>query len=359
MRRLTFAMLLSAAAVSVPVPASAQGAQGDFYVTSFRFESGQTLDSLRLHYTTLGTPRRDAKGIVRNAVMVLHGTGGTGRGFLADHFAGVLFGPGELLDTARYYVILPDDIGHGGSSKPSDGLHARFPSYDYDDMVRAEHLLLTEGLHVNHARLIMGTSMGCMHSWMWGYLYPTFVDGLVPLACAPTQIAGRNRMMRRMVMDDIRDDPAWDGGDYKTQPTVGLAAALRVLYLMGSAPLLQQREAPSRDRADSVIRAYVADHLRTIDANDEWYAFNASRNYDPSPHMRQITAPVLAINSTDDVINPPDLNAQLILPFIKRARDVKFIEIPEGPATHGHSTHSYPAVWGHYLKDFLAALPER
>jgi len=352
-RRLAFAMLLVATA------AFGQGTQGNYSVRDFHFQSGQTLDTLRLHYTTLGTPRRDAKGVVRNAVMVLHGTGGTGRGFLADHFAGVLFGPGELLDTAQYYVILPDDIGHGGSSKPSDGLHARFPEYTYDDMVRAEHLLLTEGLHVNHARLIMGTSMGCMHSWVWGYTYPTFMDGLVPLACAPTQIAGRNRMLRRMVMDDIRMDPAWKGGDYTSEPTVGLSAALQVLFTMVSAPLVQQREAPTRDAADSVIRAYVAHGLRTTDANDEWYAFNSSRNYDPSSHMGEITAPVLAINSTDDLINPPILNAQLIDPFIKKAKHVEFIEIPQGPNTHGHSTHSYPAVWGHYLRDFLATLPER
>lgn len=353
MRRLALALLLIATA------SSAQGTQGNYYVSNFHFESGRTLDSLRLHYTTLGRPRRDARGVVRNAVMVLHGTGGTGRGFLADHFAGVLFGPGELLDTANYYVILPDDIGHGGSSKPSDGLHARFPAYTYDDMVRAEHLLLTEGLHVNHARLIMGTSMGCMHSWMWGYMYPTFMDGLVPLACAPTQIAGRNRMMRRMIMDDIRDDPAWDGGDYKTQPVAGLRAAIQILYLMVSAPLLQQRQAPTRDAADSVIRAYVDHGLRTMDANDEWYAFDASRNYDPAPHMREITAPVLAINSTDDEVNPAELNTQLIEPFIKKARHVTFIEVPLGPNTHGHSTHSYPAVWGHYLKGFLATLPKR
>ncbi len=353
MRRLACAMLLIATA------AFGQGTQGNYYVPHFRFDSGGRLDTLRLHYTTLGTPHRDAHGVVRNAVLIMHGTGGTGRGFLAAHFAGVLFGPGELLDTAKYYVILPDDIGHGGSSKPSDGLHARFPHYTYDDMVRAEHLLVTQHLHVNHLRLVMGTSMGCMHSWMWGYMYPNFMDGLVPLACAPTQIAGRNRMMRTMIMDDIRDDPAWDGGDYKTEPQAGLRAALQILYIMVSAPLLQQREAPTRDAADSVIRAYVAHGLRTMDANDEMYAFASSLNYDPRPYMSRITAPVLAINSTDDLINPPVLNAQLILPYIKRAKHVRFIEIPQGPNTHGHSTHSYPAVWGHYLRDFLASLPER
>ncbi len=353
MRRLAFVMLLVATA------AYGQGTQGDYYVHGFRFESGQTLDTLRLHYTTLGKPRRDAAGTVRNAVMVLHGTGGSGRGFLSKNFAGVLFGPGELLDTAKYYVILPDDIGHGGSSKPSNGLHAHFPEYTYDDMVRAEHLLLTDGLHVNHARLIMGTSMGCMHSWMWGYMYTGFMDGLVPLACAPTRIAGRNRMMRRMVMDDIRMDPAWDGGDYTTQPQAGLRAAIRTLYLMVSAPLLQQRQAPTPEAADSVIRAYVAHGLATMDANDEWYAFNSSRFYDPSSRMSAITAPVLAINSTDDEVNPQELNPQLILPFIRKAKDVKFIEVPLGPTTHGHSTHSYPAVWGHYLRAFLAKLPYR
>ncbi len=358
MRRFALPMLMFAAAAA-PAPALAQGTQGDFYVHSFRFQSGEVLDSLRLHYTTLGTPRRDARGVVRNAVMVLHGTGGTGRGFLADHFAGVLFGPGELLDTAKYYVILPDNIGHGGSSKPSDGLHARFPSYTYDDMIRGQYLLLTEHLHVNHLRLIMGTSMGCMHAWVWGYTHPDFMDGLVPLACAPTQIAGRNRMMRTMVMDDIRDDPAWKGGDYTTEPQAGLRAALDVLYLMVSAPLLQQHDAPTRDAADSVIRAYVDHGLRTMDANDEWYAFNSSRNYDPAPHMAEITAPVLAINSTDDEVNPQELNAQLIAPFIARAKQVRFIEVPLGPDTHGHSTHSYPAVWGHYLAEFLATLPER
>ena len=353
MRCFALALVLAAA------PASAQGTQGDYYAHHFRFQSGEVLDSLRLHYTTLGAPRRDAKGVVRNAVMVLHGTGGTGRGFLSKNFAGVLFGPGQLLDTAKYYVILPDNLGHGGSSKPSDGLHAHFPSYTYDDMIQGQYLLLTEGLHVNHLRLIMGTSMGCMHAWVWGYTHPDFMDGLVPLACAPTQIAGRNRMMRRMIMDDIRDDPAWNGGDYTSPPTAGLRAALQVLYLMVSAPLVQQRDAPTRDVADSVIRAYVDHGLKTMDANDEWYAFNASRNYDPAPHMSEITAPVLAINSTDDEVNPQELNAQLIAPYIARAKHVKFIEIPLGPTTHGHGTHSMPAVWGHYLRDFLATLPER
>lgn len=338
-------------------PLAAQGAQGDYRIPAFRFVSGELLDTLRIHYTTLGAPRRDAQGVVRNAVMVLHGTTGSGRGFLSRNFAGVLFGPGQLLDTARYFVILPDGIGHGSSSKPSDGLHARFPHYTYDDMVRAQYLLLTEHLGVNHLRLIMGTSMGCMHSWVWGYTYPTFVDGLVPLACAPTQIAGRNRMMRTMIMDAVRNDPAWQEGEYTSPPQQGLTTALYVLYLMGSAPLVQQRLAPTRDAADSVIRAYVAQRLPRMDANDMVYAFDASRDYDPSSHMAEITTPALAINSADDLINPPELG--LVEPLVATARSVRFIILPVGPEMHGHGTHSWPAIWGDYLREFLAGLPER
>jgi homoserine O-acetyltransferase len=351
MRLLAFVLLL------VATPVHAQGTQGDYLIPSFRFTSGESLDTLRIHYTTLGAPRRDAQGIVRNAVMVLHGTGGSGRGFLSRNFAGVLFGPGQLLDTASYFIVLPDGIGHGGSSKPSDGLHARFPHYTYDDMVRAQYLLLTEHLGVNHLRLIMGTSMGCMHSWVWGYTYPTFVDGLVPLACAPTQIAGRNRMMRTMIMDAIRNDPAWQGGEYTEEPVQGLTTAEYVLYIMGSSPLLQQRLAPTRDAADSVIRAYVAQRVPRTDANDLLYAFNASRDYDPSSHMAEITTPALAINSADDLINPPEL--RLVEPLVAKAKSVKFIILPVGPEMHGHGTHSWPAIWGHYLRDFLAGLAER
>ena len=351
MRFLGFALLL------VAQPALAQGAQGDYLIPHFRFVSGESLDTLRIHYTTLGSPRRDDQGVVRNAVMVLHGTTGSGRGFLSPNFAGVLFGPGELLDTAQYYIVLPDGIGHGGSSRPSDGLHAHFPHYTYDDMVRAQYLLLTEHLRVNHLRLIMGTSMGCMHAWVWGYTYPTFADGLVPLACAPTQIAGRNRMMRTMIMDAIRNDPAWQNGDYTEPPRQGLTTALYVLYLMVSAPLVQQRLAPTRDAADSVIRTFVARRLPRTDANDMLYAFDASRDYDPSSHMGEITTPALAINSADDLINPPELH--LVEPLVAQAKSVKFIILPVGPEMHGHGTHSWPAIWGHYLEDFLDHLPAR
>ena len=343
--------------LAVFVALAAQGTQSDFIAREFKFASGETLPRLTLHYTVLGQPRRDRRGVVRNAVLVLHGTGGTGRAFLAPTFAGVLFGPGQLLDTARYYVVLPDGIGHGGSSKPSDGLRAKFPRFTYDDMVESQHLLLTEGLGVTHLRLVMGTSMGCMHSWVWGYTYPDFMDGLVPLACAPAQIAGLNRIRRKMIIDDIRLDPAWNGGDYASQPVAGLKAALQQLYLMSAAPLVQLRQAPTRDGADSLIVAWMGARLRATDANDMLYQFEASRDYDPSSRLKRVTAPVLAINSADDLVNPPELGiVERLMPGVSKGR---FVLLPISPDTRGHGTHSLPAVWGGFLKDFLAALPER
>jgi len=336
--------------------AGAQGTQGDYVARDFTFASGEKLSELRLHYTTLGTRQADARGVVRNAVMILHGTGGTGRAFLSPTYAGELFGPGKLLDTTRYFVVLPDGIGHGGSSKPSDGLHAKFPKYTYDDMVHAQQLLLTRGLGVGHLRLIMGTSMGCMHAWVWGYMYPGFVDGLVPLACAPAPIVGRNRMMRKMMMDDITTDPGYKGGDYTEQPR-GLTAALQLLYMMSSAPLVQHRQAPTREVADSVITAWLAARARVTDANDMLYQFDASRDYDPSSHLAQVVVPVLAINSADDLVNPPELGVMdRLMPQVAKG---KFILLPITPQTRGHGTHSVPAVWGGHLAEFLKALPER
>ncbi|MEO6444882.1 MAG: alpha/beta fold hydrolase [Gemmatimonadaceae bacterium] len=336
-------------------PASAQGRAGDFVVPGFRFASGDTLSDIRLHYVTLGTPRRDAAGTVRNAVLILHGTGGTGGQFLGAGFAGELYGPGQLLDTTRTYVILPDNIGHGGSSKPSDGLHMRFPRYGYGDMVQLQHALLTRGLGVNHLRLVMGTSMGCMHAWVWGYTYPGFSDGLVPLACAPTQIAGRNRMMRRMILDNIMQDPEWKGGEYTAQPR-GLRGSLGMLFMMTSAPLLQQRQAPTRDAADSAMRNFVELRFRSTDANDMLYQFDSSRDYDPSPWLERITVPVLAINSADDLVNPPELGfMERLMPRVKQGR---YILIPTSDKTRGHGTHTMPVIWGSYLKEFLAKLGE-
>ena len=267
-----------------------------------------------------------------------------------------ILGPGKLLDTANYYVILPDNIGHGGSSKPSDGQRMKFPHYNYDDMVALQYRLLTEHLGVNHLRLIMGTSMGCMHAWVWGYTYPAFADGLAPMACVPPRIAGRNRMMRRMIMDYVRNDPAWKDGEYTAQPP-GLRSSLGMLYMMSSAPLVQQRQAPTRDAADSTIRRYIESRFMTTDANDLLYYFDASRDYDPSPHLEKVTAPVLAVNSADDEVNPPELG--LMEKLMPRVPNAKFILIPTSDATRGHGTHSLPAVWGGLLRDFLAQLPER
>jgi len=359
------ALTVALLALSAPStrPAQAQGnpwaragTQGDALFRNVRFASGERLDSLRLHYTTLGRPERDAAGVVRNAVLILHGTGGSGRGFLTPSYAGELFGPGQLLDSSRHYIILPDNIGHGGSSKPSDGMRAAFPRYTYDDMVAAQHRLLTEVLGVNHLRLIMGTSMGCMHAWVWGYTHPGFMDGLAPFACLPSAIAGRNRMIRTMAMDAIRTDPAWDGGRY-TAPPPGLRPALMMLYLMGSAPLLQQAQAPTRDQADSVIRAYLDGRMRTTDANDFLYQFDSSRDYDPSPQLGRITAPALFVNSADDEVNPPELGiAERLAAQLPRTR---FVLLPITPETRGHGTHSLPRVWGGLLRDFLAGLPRR
>lgn len=332
------------------------GTQGDYITRNFRFASGETLPELRLHYTTLGRPRRDARGVVRNAVMILHGTGGTGRGFLNGNYAGQLFGPGQLLDSARYFIVLPDGIGHGGSSKPSDGMRARFPRYTYDDMVAAHHRLLTEHLGVNHLRLIMGTSMGCMQAWVWGVEYPDFMDGLAPFACIPAQIAGRNRMIRTMAMDAIRNDPAWNNGNYTSTPP-GLRSAEMMLFIMTSAPLVQQRQAPTRDAADSVIRAFLDTRTRSTDANDFLYQFDSSRDYDPSAKLDRIKAPALYINSADDQVNPPEL--KLAERYAARMPKTRFIMLPITEQTRGHGTHSLPSVWGGYLREFLSSLPER
>jgi len=333
--------------------AAAQGDTGSFVLANYRFASGETLPELRLHYRTLGHPRRDAAGMVRNAVLVLHGTGGSGGQFLSPLFAGELYGTGQPLDTATHYVILPDNIGHGRSSKPSDGLRARFPHYAYEDMVAAQYRLVTEGLHVNHLLLVMGTSMGCMHSWLWGEWHPDFMDGLVPLACIPTQIAGRNRMWRRMIIDDITTDPDWKNGDYSTQPR-GLRAALQLLFIAGSAPLVQQRLGPTRDSADAYISSWLDARFAATDANDLLYQVAASRDYDPSGALERITAPVLAINSADDFINPPELG--LMERLTQRVKHARYVLIPTSERTRGHGTHTAAAVWKEYLAPFLAAL---
>lgn len=334
-------------------PATAQVTEGDFIARNFQFASGEMFAELRIHYTTLGRPRRDANGVVHNAVLMLHGTTGSGTGLVRPMSS--LFAPGELLDTTTHYIVFPDGIGHGKSSKPSDGARMRFPKYTYDDMVDAQHRLLTDGLGVRHLRLVMGTSMGCMHAWVWGERYVGFADGLVPLACAPTAIVGRNRMIRKLIIDNIMSDPEWKNGAYEHPPMRGMRAAMGNLFVMTSAPLVQHRQAPTRAQADSSIIAYVDRQARALDANDVIYAFEASRDYDPSPRLESIAVPVLAINSADDFVNPPELG--LMEKLMPRVRQGRYVLIPTSEVTRGHGTHSQPSVWRTYLAEFLRSLP--
>jgi len=325
--------------------------ENDFVVHEFHFQSGETLPEVRLHYYTLGRPVKDASGKTTNAVLILHGTGGSGHNFFRPIFAGVLFGPGQPLDATKYFIILPDNVGHGKSSKPSDGLHARFPQYEYADMVELQHELVEKGLGVNHLRLILGTSMGCMHSWMWGESYVGFMDALMPLACQPVQIAGRNRIWRKMVIDGIRQDPEWKNGEYTTEPRAGLQIAADFLLIAGSAPLHMQEELPTRDAADKYLEEYMKRITASLDANDFLYAVSSSRNYDPSAKLETIQAAVMYINSADDFINPPELD--IAQREIKRVKNGKFVLLPASEQTHGHGTHTVAAVWQPYLKELL------
>ncbi len=325
--------------------------EGDFVLRDFRFRSGERLAELRIHYLTLGSPVRDRGGAISNAVLILHGTGGSGRQFLATQFAGVLYGPGQPLDTTRTFVILPDGIGHGASSKPSDGLRMGFPRYDYDDMVEAEYRLVTEYLGVQKLRLVMGTSMGGMHTWVWGETHPDAMRALMPLACLPVEIAGRNRLWRAMVVDAIRGDPMWLNGEYMTEPAAGLRTAADLLLIAGSAPALQQREMSSRDTVERYLARVLPTRMAQLDANDLLYQIDASRDYDPSPKLEQITAPLVWVNSADDFINPPELGfAERLIPRVKHGR---FVLIPASDKTHGHGTHTWAEFWKGELATLL------
>jgi len=347
-----FAVLLSilaasfASAADYPAPT-----EGDYTIRDFKFASGETLPELRLHYRTLGKPERDAQSKTTNAVLILHGTTGSGAQFIRPEFAGELFGKDQPLDATKFFTILPDAIGHGKSSKPSDRMKAKFPRYGYLDMVEAQYRLLTDGLGVNHARLVMGTSMGGMHTWLWGELHPDFMDALMPLASLPTQISGRNRAWRRMIIDSIRSDPAWSGGDYKTQPP-SLRTAAEMLWFMSSNPVLRQKEAPTLAKTDEVLDKFVDDHLKSDDANDVLYALEASRDYDPGTNLEKIRAPLLAINSADDLINPPELG--IVEHEIKRVPKARAVVIPLSDKTRGHGSHTIVALW----KDQLVKLLE-
>jgi homoserine O-acetyltransferase len=341
----------AAAPAATAAPSKWPVREADFTIRKFHFKSGERLPALRIHYTTLGRPQRNARGEIDNAVMILHGTGGTGKQFLQAHFADELFGPGQPLDINRYWIILPDNIGHGGSSKPSDGLRTRFPAYDYDDMVEAQHRLLTKELGIRRMRLIMGTSMGCMHSFVWGETRPDFARALMPLACQPVEIAGLNRMWRQLLVDGIKADPAWAGGEYKTQPMQGLRTAASMLILAGAAPLNLQQSFPTRELATAHVRARVETSLASLDANDLLYQVEASRTYDPWPKLEAITAPVSWINSADDFINPRNLD--IPQRAIARMPNARFRLIPETAETRGHGTHTWARFWKADLADLL------
>ena len=348
-----FSILTLTVALMQPAqPAAPAPVEADFVIRNFRFTSGETLPELRIHYRTYGKPVKDAAGVVRNAVLVMHGTGGTGGQFTGRNFAGELFGPGQPLDASKFFIILPDDIGHGQSSKPSDGLRAKFPRYGYVDMVRAEHQLVTEGLGVNRLRLVMGTSMGGMHTWMWGGMYPDMMDALMPLASLPTQISSRNRAWRRVAIDAVRSDPEWKNGDYTTPPQ-SLRTVAQMLWLVSSNPVRRHADAPTIADADRVLDAYVANYVKTTDANDILYALEASRDYDPGPGLEKIKAPLVAINFADDIINPPEL--QILEAEIKRVPKGRAITVPASARTAGHGTHTTAAVWKEHLVTLLEA----
>jgi homoserine O-acetyltransferase len=345
-----------ASATDYPAPS-----EGDYAIRDFKFTSGETLPELRLHYRTLGKPEKNSQGKTTNAVLIMHGTTGSGAQFVErrpflptdlprPEFADELFAKGQPLDATKFFIILPDGIGHGKSSKPSDGLHAKFPRYGYLDMVEAQYRLLTDGLGVNHARLVMGTSMGGMHTWLWGELHPDFMDALMPLASLPTQISGRNRAWRRVVIDAILNDPDWRGGDYTTQPP-SLRTAAEMLWFMGSNPVLRQKEAPTLAKTDEVLDKFVEQIVKTDDANDVLYAVEASRDYNPGPNLEKIRAPLLAINSADDLINSPELG--ILEREIKRVPKGRAVVIPLSDKTRGHGSHTVAALWKDQLLSLL------
>ena len=350
---LAFVLVAGLGAADPPPPTNPSSrAEGDFLVHDVRFADGGTLGEVRLHYRTLGAPVRDGHGRVTNAVLVLHGTGGSGAPFLSPSFGGRLFGPGQTLDASRYFIVIPDSVGHGGSSKPSDGLRGKFPRYTYDDMVELQRRLLVEKLGVDHLRLVMGTSMGGMETWVWGTSSPGFMDALFPLAALPVAIGGRNRIWRKLAMDSIRDDPGWKNGDYDAQP-YGLRSALSVMLLVIESPWHWQTEAPNAAAADAAVETWMKDRLGRSDANDLLWALDASRTYDPEPALGRVTAPVAAVNFADDVINPPEL--KLLERGMAKVKNGKAVVVPLGETTHGHVTHSQPDIWIPWLADLLAA----
>jgi homoserine O-acetyltransferase len=345
---LLFTSIAFAQGAAFPAPV-----EGDFVARDFVFSSGERMPEVKIHYRTVGTPRQDADGVVRNGVLILHGTGGTGTAFLGANYGGRLFGKGQPLDAEKFFIILPDNVGHGGSSKPSDGLRMKFPKYRYTDMVKLQYELVTKGLGLANLKVVMGTSMGAMHAWNWGYMYPGFVAGLVPLASNPVEIGGRNRVWRKFLIDAIETDPTWKNGDYTEQPR-GLASAIGFLMMATSVPLQWQKQFPTVAATDKYVADQVAARSKNTDANDMLYYYHAIEDYNPAPHLSKITAPLLAINSADDFVNPPEL--PMMQELIKQVKKGRFILLPITDETRGHGTHSLPAIWGAELVKFLADL---
>jgi homoserine O-acetyltransferase/O-succinyltransferase len=351
MHRLLLASLAVLSALSSPAfGQSTAPVEADAVFRDYVFSTGERLPEVKIHYTTLGTPKRDARGEISNAVMILHGTGGTGHQFFQPQFAAELFGPGQVLDTSKYFIILPDNVGHGKSSKPSDGLRMAFPKYDYSDMIATQHALVTKTLGIKKLKLILGTSMGCMHAFMWGSRYPEAVEKLAPFACLPVEIAGQNRMWRKLSIDAIKADPAWNAGNYTTPPMSGLRTAATLSLIAGANPLALQAQYPTRQAAEAYTNEAFARVVTRNDANDIIYQLDSSRNYNPWPMLEAIKAPTLWINSADDFINPA--NYGITEMAMKRLPNTKFILIPASPETKGHGTHTWAKFW----KDDLATL---
>jgi homoserine O-acetyltransferase len=337
-------------AAAAPYPGEREG---DLVVRDFVFQSGERLPEVRLHYVTLGSPRRGPDGRVANAVLLLHATAGTSRQFFSPTMAPELFGPGQPLDAGRLYVVVPDGLGRGGSSKPSDGLGARFPRYGYADVVAAQHLVVTRGLGLDRLRLVLGTSMGGMHAWMWAERYPELVDAVMPIACRPRAISGRNLLLRRILTEAIRHDPDWQGGAYRTPPRHWLSTApLWPVMLDGAASL--EAAGPTRPAAVALYDRLVEDARRSWDANDFLGWVESSWDYDPAPGLAAIRARVTAVNFADDLLNPPELpEAERLVRSVPGAR---FVLVPAGPGTVGHRSYGLAALWKPYLVELLAGL---
>jgi homoserine O-acetyltransferase/O-succinyltransferase len=339
----------TASAVCAEAQVSPAANEGDWIARDFRFHTGEVMPELRIHYATVGAPSGEP-------VLILHGTTGSGTGLLSPVFAGELFGPGQPLDASRYFIILPDAIGHGKSTKPSDGLRAKFPHYNYDDLVVAQYRLVTEGLRLRHLRLVLGNSMGGMLTWIWGVNYPDFMDVLVPMASQPSAMSSRNWMMRRLIIDSIRNDPQWNNGNYTVQPSSARVASVYYAIASAGGTLAYQKMAPTREAADKLLNDRLAAPF-TADANDVLYMWDASRDYNPSPGLQRIQAAVLAINSADDERNPPETG--IMERELKRVKNARLFLIPASEETRGHRTTGFARFWKQPVQELLENAPRR